>query len=75
MLAMSCVHQCGSVCVSKWQGESRVLTVFGETLWCKQIGLAMMSCTLVSDQGGQYVFHLSQDTMTAAMAQCDTILV
>ena len=41
--------------VSKWQGESRVLTVVGENLQGKQIGLAMMSYALVFDQGGQDV--------------------
>ena len=41
-----CVFQSGKVS----QGYSY------ETLWCKQIGLAMTLCTLVSDQVGQCVY-------------------
>ena len=48
-----------------WHSNAqRVLTVVGETLWCKQAALVDVICARMSDQEGQckYQLEVSQDT-------------
>ena len=60
------------MCVSKWQGELRVLTVVGENHGASKLGLQLCCMYWFLTKEIRMCKQVSQDDMSVVMAQWDT---